>query len=224
VQLIRKHGKQHQRKHLYQCLNKAREREDEDREKEILAIIQREKDRSFWRRLNYVMGKPRTGSVRRVLVENGDQEGMLTEENTTQESVQQGIFDNIHRKQFFLVEAAPICTGRLRGQFGYYAVTRTAKAILKGLYVYPEDFNQARKEIFLECAHIRGIIPKDSLNTTITKEEWRGQWKGQRESTSSLELGLHFGHYIAGCGSDHISYFHALKATLIMKQGVVLER
>ena len=46
---FRKHGKQHQRKHLYQCLDKAREREDEDREKEILAIIQREKDRSFWR-------------------------------------------------------------------------------------------------------------------------------------------------------------------------------
>jgi hypothetical protein len=149
----RKHGKQHRWKHLYQCFDKARERGDEDREKEILAIIQREKDRSFWRRLNYVTGKPRTGSVRRVLVENGDQEGTLTE-NTTQESVQQAIFDNIHRKQFFLAKAAPICTGRLRGQFGYNAVTRTAKAILKGLYVYPEDFNQVTKEICLECARI----------------------------------------------------------------------
>jgi hypothetical protein len=123
------------------------------------------------------MGKPRAGSVRRVLVENGDQEGTLTE-NTTQESVQQAIFDNIHQKRFFLAEAAPICTGRLRGQFGYNAVTRTAKAILKGSYVYPEDFNHATKEICLECAHIRCMIPKDSLNTTITKEEWRGQWRG----------------------------------------------
>jgi hypothetical protein len=35
---------------------------------------------------------------------------------------------------------------------------------------------------------------------------------------------LHFGHYIARCGSDHISYFCALKANLIMWQGVVLER
>jgi hypothetical protein len=150
---FRKHGKQHRRKHLYQCLDKAREREDEDREKEILAIIQREKDRSFWRRLNNVMGKLRTGSVRRVLVENGDQEGMLTE-NTTQESVQQAIFDNIHRKQFFLAEAAPICTVRLRGQFGYNSVTRTAKTILKGSYVYQEDFDQATQEICLECARI----------------------------------------------------------------------
>jgi hypothetical protein len=68
------------------------------------------------------------------------------------------------------------------------------------------------------------MIPKDSLNTTITKEEWRGQWNGHRKSTFSLELGLHFGHYIAGCWLDHISYFHALKATLIMRQGVVLEQ
>ena len=43
------------------------------------------------------------------------------------------------------------------------------------------------------------MIPIDSLDTIITKEEWRRQWKGRRESTSSLEYGLHFGqHYIAG--------------------------
>jgi hypothetical protein len=156
-------------------------------------------------------------------VENKDQEGTLTE-NITQESVQQAIFDNIHQKRFFLAEAAPICTGKLRGQFGYNAVTRTAKAIFDGTYVYPEDFDQATKEICLECACIRCMIPKDSLNTTITKEEWRGQWKGQWESTSSSESGLHFGHYIAGCRLDHISYFYALKATLNMRRGVVLEQ
>jgi hypothetical protein len=128
-----------------------RDQEDDDREKEILAIIQRERDRSFWRRLNYVMGKPRAGSVQRVLVENKDQAGTLIE-NTTQESVQQAIFDNTHQKRFFLVEAVPICTVKLRGQFGYNAVTRTAKAILKGTYTYPEDFDQATKEIFQECA------------------------------------------------------------------------
>jgi hypothetical protein len=155
-------------------------------------------------------------------VENKDQEGTLTE-NTTQESVQQAIFDNIHRKTFFLAEVAPICTGKLRGQFGYNAVSRTAKAILNGTYVYPEDFDQAMKVICLECARIRCMISKYSLNTTITKEEWRGQWKGRQESTSSSESGLHFGHYIAGCRSDHISYFHALKGTLIMRRGVVLE-
>ena len=38
------------------------------------------------------------------------------------------------------------------------------------------------------------------------------------------ESGLHFGHYIAGIALDHISYFLALKALLIVRRGVVLDR
>ncbi len=44
-----KNGKQYHRKHLHQCLRNAQESNDDEHEKEILAIIQREKDRSFWR-------------------------------------------------------------------------------------------------------------------------------------------------------------------------------
>jgi hypothetical protein len=106
-------------------LKEAKDAEDDQHKKEILAIIQREKDWSFWRRLNYVMGKPRGESVRRVLVEDENQEGVLTK-NVMQDTVQAAIFDNIHRKRFFLVEDAPICSGVLRGQFGCNAVTRTA--------------------------------------------------------------------------------------------------
>jgi hypothetical protein len=90
------------------------------------------------------MGKARGGSVRRVLVDSGDQSGLLTE-NVTQETVQEAIFNNIHRKRFFLAESAPICTGNLRGRFGYNAVTKTAKAILNGKYKYPPEFDQATK-------------------------------------------------------------------------------
>lgn len=220
---FRKHGKQFRRKHLYECMQTAKENGDETKEKEILAIIRREKDRGFWRRINYVMGKQRGGSVRRVLTEDGAEEGMLTE-HLTEKSVTDAIFNNIHRKRFFLAEAAPICSGALRGQFGYNATTRTAEAILNGSYEFPPDFDQATKEILLECARIRVMIPMDSLNIIITKEEWRRQWRGRRESTSSSESGLHFGHYIAGIDSDYISHFHALKSSLIIRRGVVLDR
>ena len=76
----------------------------------------------------------------------------------------------------------------------------------------------------MECARIWEMIPINSLDTLITKEEWRWQWRGRRKSTSSSELGLHFGHYITGLSLDHISYFHALKALLIIRRGVVLDR
>jgi hypothetical protein len=52
-------GKHYCRKHLQNCLRNAQESADEKKQKEILAIIQREKDHSFWRRINYAMGKAR---------------------------------------------------------------------------------------------------------------------------------------------------------------------
>ncbi len=49
--------------------------------------------------------------------------------------------------------------------------------------------------------------------------------KGKWESTSFWsESSFHFGHYITGCKSDHIVYFHALKATLVIKRGIVLDQ
>jgi hypothetical protein len=79
---------------LNNCLAWARDKEDSEREQEILAIIQHEMDWSFWQQLIYVMRKPCSGSVRRMLMEDEEQ-GTLAE-HLTQESVQKAIFDNIH--------------------------------------------------------------------------------------------------------------------------------
>ncbi len=155
------------------------------------------------------MGKPWNGSVRGILVEDMEQGTLI--KHTTQETVQEAFFDNIHWRSFFLPEAVPACNGPLQGLFGYNAVTITLQQILNGSYPYPPDFDQAR---------IRMMIPKDSLNMVIFKTNWKQQWKGCREFTSSLESGLHFGHYIAGCDSDHISYFLTLKGTLISSKEV----
>jgi hypothetical protein len=168
------------------------------------------------------MGKARSGSVWKVLIE--DKENGTVTEYVTQETVQQAIFDNIHRKRFYLAEATPACNGQLRGLFGYNTTTVTAQRILEGRYIYPEGFDQATKEICEECAQIRLIVPKDSLNLEITRQDWKKQWKGKREETSSSESGLHFGHYIAGCESEFISQFHALKATIVINKGIVLDR
>jgi hypothetical protein len=123
-----------------------------------------------------------------------------------------------------LAEAAPACNGPLQGLFGYSANTITAQRILNRTNTFPEDFDQVTKEIWEECACIRLMVPKDSLNITITKDGWKRQWKGQWESILSSESGLHFGHYIAGCNSNHIAYFHALKLNLVIKRGIVLDQ
>ena len=93
-----------------------------------------------------------------------------TLEYTSQEDVQKAIWQNIHMQQFYLAEEAPICSGPLRGSFGYNSVSPTASAILAGSYVFPPNFNQATREILEECARIRFSVPKESVSTLITSK------------------------------------------------------
>ena len=73
-------------------------------------------------------------------------------ENITQEGVQTAIFENGHQKRFYLSEEAPICNGYLREEFGYNATSPTAQEVLNSTHIYPEDFDEATKELCEECA------------------------------------------------------------------------
>ncbi len=148
---FRKHGRSYQRRHLQQHLSAAKEKDDKEAEKQILAIIQREMDRSFWQRINYVHGKHSSGSCFKVQVPQEDG-GVV--EHTSQDNLQNAIWMNIHRKWFYLADEAPLCSENLGGMFGYNAMSGIARSVLAGTYEYPPDFNQATKEIFEECARI----------------------------------------------------------------------
>ncbi len=82
---FRKHGRSYQRRHLQQRLSAATEKEDKEAEKQILAIIQQEKDSSFWRRINYVLGKRSSGPCFKVQVPQEDG-GVV--EHTSQDDLQ----------------------------------------------------------------------------------------------------------------------------------------
>ena len=171
--------------------------------------------------MNYALGKLKGGACFKVQVENAD--GTVVE-YTNQAELEKAIWDNIHRKRFILAEDAPLCSGNLRGEFGYNAVSPSAVSILAGTYIYPEGFDEATKEILQECARIRLTIPKDSVNSTISREVWEAHWRKTKEGTSSSLSGRHFGHYKAGLRSPYISYLQSLHSTLAMKKGIVLNR
>jgi hypothetical protein len=54
------------RKHLQERLEKAKQRNDEAAEKQILAILERKKQQSYWRRLQFKMGMKKGRSMRNV--------------------------------------------------------------------------------------------------------------------------------------------------------------
>jgi hypothetical protein len=88
---FQKHGKWHRRQHLNQCLEEAKDRADDEAKQKILAIIQWEKDRSLWRRLNFALGKHIRGqSIGEVQIEDGNG-GILefdTQEGSTECNLQ----------------------------------------------------------------------------------------------------------------------------------------
>ncbi len=88
-------------------------------------------------------------------------------EHMSQEDLHNAIRSNIHRKTFYLVEEAPLCSSNLQGKFGYNANTKIARAVLADISEYPPDFDQAIRDIFEECAKIRLTIPIDLVATTL---------------------------------------------------------
>ncbi len=218
---FRKHGKRYRKKHLLKRAEIAQAEGKEEAVGQILAIIKREQDSAFWQRLNYTCGKIWTLPPTSVQVEgpNGS-----VEEHTTQANVQAAIWSNIHYKRFYLAEEAPVCQGQLCQDLGYNADSSTARRILDGTYDYPENFNEATKDLCRECARIRQIVPKDSVNIKVTKEDHRGHWRRAKEETSSSKSGMHFGHYKAGALSGYIDHLHALKVTLLLHHGLCLDR
>ena len=219
---FREHGHRYRKQHLLKRVEVAKQEGRDKAAIKILAIIQREHDKSFWQKINYACGKVRGGSPTSVQVPRNGSEDQV-DEHTDQATVQEAIWANIHYKRFYLAEEAPICQGQLRSDFGYNAATCVAEDILEGRYEFPEDFDQATRELCEECALIRKLIPKNSVKIKMTKEDFIAHWERAKEETSSSRSGLHFGHYMAAIASEYISHFHALKATLIFHHGLVLD-
>jgi hypothetical protein len=158
------------------------------------------------------MKKKSGGSVSVVQVAN--EEGQVTE-ITDQQEVEQEIWRQIHGKRFYLAEQAPICQGRLRGDFGYLANTRAAEQVLAGTYNPDEEIDEGTRGLFDEIAAIRAEIPKNSVDTLVKHPIWQQRWKKAQEKTSSSESGRH----MAASDSELISYCHALLAAIAVKRG-----
>ncbi len=216
-----KHGHWFRRRHLQRRLSVAQAKKNTIVEQQILRIIKRERERSFWRRLNRAMAKKSGRSVTRVQVVERD--GRVREA-TTRREVESTIFGEIHGKRFYLAEQAPICKGKMRGEFGYMANTDAGRAVLSGTYPLPSVEDIGTREIMKEIACLRQLVPENSVDLRVRHTKWQAKWRKANETTSSSHSGLHFSHYIAGASSPFLSHHHSLKASICSMYGFTLER
>jgi hypothetical protein len=184
-------------------------------------MIQLEQQCTFWHKLNYVTGKKRTRSPTSVQVEGQDRAIM---EHTTQDTVEQIIFSEIHKKHFALTGEAPICNRELIRDFGYTANTPALRAVLHCTYAAPTTSDDTTKELFAEIAAIQRLVPESLVSIIITPEQYKQYWKVVNEETLSSELGLLIGHSIVASKSDIISHYHASRVTVILAHAIQLER
>jgi len=181
----------------------AQSKRNKQAEEQILAIIQRERERSFWRRLNYAMSKQSGKSVSGVQVQQRD--GSVREA-VTRGQVEGTLFQEIHGKRFYIAEQAPICKGRLRGEFGYMATTPSSRAVLAGQYKYSSDFDGGTRELLEEVTRLRKIVPENCVDLCVRHPKWSNKWRKAKEKTSLSHSGYRFSHYIAGATSPLISH------------------
>jgi hypothetical protein len=123
-----------------------------------------------------------------------------------------------------MAREAPICNEDLFQDFGHMANTPASKAVLDGMYIASKDSDSATCKLFAEIVAIRRIIPSNLVVISITPEQWIGFWKIVNKETSSLESGIHFGHYIVGCKLDIILHYHAARVLAILAHANQLER
>ncbi len=95
--------------------------------------------------------------------------------------------------------------------------------MLKGSYVYENNFEEYIQDICQEVAWFWEVITERAVDEIFWCSDWGKFWSRTREETSFSESGLHFGHYKAGASSAVISHFHPMKASVTLKTGYGLD-
>ena len=106
-------------------------------------------------------------------------------EHKGKEKVEEAIWSKIHDERFYLAEEAPICNGKLKGEFGYLARADVVKKVLNGTYSYSTDFDEATREYMQECERTIAIVPENSVDTVLRRVGWQKRWIKAKEKTSS---------------------------------------
>ena len=95
-------------------------------------------------------------------------------------AVEEAIWNNIHGQRFYLAEQAPICKGRLQGEFGYLAKSPESEQVLDGTYCQWDGVNDGTQDLFAEIAKLRRIIRPNLVDTTLTRQCWRDRWQAAK--------------------------------------------
>jgi len=102
--------------------------------------------------------------------------------------------------------------------------TKAEAEILDSTFQYPEDTDEATKDVLTTLSRFATLFSGKQLNTKISVKEYKRFWLHCREQISSSYSGLHFDQYKACACSDFSASINAKCVELCFKKGIPLKR
>lgn len=181
--------------------------------------IRREHDKMMWKRINKVVKDPHPGALMRVQREVDGTIVEFTEEHALIDNIMDVIQD-----RFSGAEDAPISNCSLTDDLVEFSFTELGLKIIVGDFEPPESLHHATGRLLKMIGDIGRVHRHDTVNTTVTPQDFSKIWHKARESTSSSMSRHHFGQYRACAQSPLLSHGLALQITYIAKSRVSPER
>jgi hypothetical protein len=205
--------------HLRDCLIQAKTTGNDRKYKDILCTIEREEQKSIWKRINRAIDEPSLGAVPFV---QREVQGEIVDIYETQEMNRE--IQEVTEERFDRAMSAPITMTSLRERLGFLSDTEFAKEMLKGDVHIPSDVDPTTTLVLEEIIRLFGTLHEGHTEIGLRADEFRHYWRRVREKTSSSLSGIHFGHYKSAAHSPSLSDFFARKITLIARCGCPPER
>lgn len=159
-------------------------------------MIQREAARSSFRKVRYVLGKMKGGSITKVdVIKDGSRVSLVSKIAIEEACMQE------NELKYRQTEQTPCMREPLRSLLGI-GTTPSCDRILAGTFSPPLSTDKYTKEFLAELKYDDKAT---SLSPFISTATFINGWRGMKERTSAGISGLHFGHLKATTFNKYLS-------------------
>ena len=182
-------------------------------------LLTYESIRQTFRKIRFAITEGRAGVT---MIEAKDDMGLwqvVTEKTAIEMHC---IQENIER--FTQAKGAPTMQEDQINLLGWQADTNTAQQILDRTLSTDPNIHPAIIDMIPYLTTPKAIKDSDSINESITNEEFIRRWQRSREYTSTGLSGMHFGHFQASCNDADLCFMDRWMAETSLKTGYPLCR
>ena len=183
----------------------------------ILQRLKREEgQRRTFRKLKYLRGRLRSGSV--TFVQKIGPDGII--QDVTEKSAMENLILEANENKYRQCETTPMMTQPLLSDFGYLGIhTEAAQQVMDGEYECPPGSTPFARQVLQQFAMSDLAKAAEVSSQEITIDEWRRYWKSARENTSSGPSVLHFGVLKAHAHSLSLASFDCWMTEIPRRSG-----